>query len=249
MIPGYTLTIFLIFSFCIFFLAFFNRKYCRKKLITVNIFCLFSGLVQIWSLETLGNVPAWDFFDGTTLNIKFGKIYLEDVLFIPACTTLFYCFKYYINRIKDYLRDNYILHLFTIFGLIGVVQWLYSTGGTGARELIVVYSMLPLVIFLHLVDKWRLQLNYTAMYITLGFVCLVGFGWDLLNVTLLKHWFYNTDCNLLSQRGFFFNNLLHTSISIGYNIAGFIFFYSVDTIVGHFIHLKNKSIIHNNGKY
>ncbi len=242
---GYTWTIVLIFIICGFFLFHFRGKYNIKKLLAVNLACLFSGFIQIWSLECLGNVPAWSFYDKTCSGITlFQHIVIEDLFFIIGCTTLFYWFNFIVKKIPDVLRKKHLLHYLTIFGILGTIQWLYATGGTGARDLIVVYAMAPLVLFLHFVSRFKIKLNYTAMYVLLAFVAVVGVGWDVLNVTLLKHWFYNIDCNLLSKRGFFFNDLLHTSISIGYSIAGFITFFSTDTIVEYFTTRKSRNVIY-----
>jgi len=210
-------------------------KYNKVKLLFVVIACFIGGVNQLYGLECIPEFSAWFFNKGTVLGIYlFKHLAIEDLFFIVGCTVLFYFYHYLCKKIPDVLREKKVLHSLTIFTIVVIIQAMYQTAGIGAQQLIVVYTILPLILLLYFVGAKGIKLNFTGLYVLFVLVCATGLGWDFLNVTVLKHWVYDPRCELLSQRGFFFDGLLHTAISIQYNISGFIYFITADTIMEYF---------------
>ena len=230
-IPSYTLLILNLLLLNVFLLILYRKRIDWKKFLAVNSFCTPFGTLQLWGLQTLGNVPAWYFLPGTTLNIQvIGKVDIEDIVFIPVCTSLFYFFSFLMKRVPDIMKNNYILHGSFVGIIISLVAYTIMTSGIGTLWLILGFGILPFMMFLHIVSKFRIDLNYTHIYLTFLFVCVFGIGWEIVDKFILFMWKYDPNCNLLSKIGFFYKNLFHTAITIAYSIVGWVVFYSSETI-------------------
>ncbi len=155
----------------------------------------------------------------------FKKVVIEDIVFIPVCTNLFYGFTFLIRKIHDYAKQNILLHFITITSILSILAWLWQTAGTGCQTLIVSFIILPAIIFMFVANRYKIRINYTHLYLTFIFICFVSVGWEVLNQFYLHHWSYNPKCDLLSKRGFFCGFKFHTSIVFGYTIAGFTNYY------------------------
>lgn len=229
-IPGYTLTILLIEIINLFFIYKHKKNINFKKLIYTNIFCIIGGIIQIYILECVPKFEAWYFNRSSIINIfLFEKIAIEDIVFVHACTNLFYYLKYLFKKyLNDFIWKKKNINITLIFLLTIMMQILWAIGGESSKHLIAVY-IIPILIF-WCFYKENIKIHWVCFYLMLISVCLIGFGWDFLNVTIFKHWFYNKKCSYLSQEGFFFKDRLHISISITYNITGFLYFYIFDEL-------------------
>ena len=178
--------------------------------------------------EVFPNEPAWKFPLNKVLGIFICEDFaIEDLFFIYAFTNLFYWFAWAIRKVPDSLSrsKNKIFYngLMIAFNVI-ILGWLYQTGGEGAKVLITCYIMLPALVFGQILNHNNYKYNFTQLYILFAFVCFCSIGWEFVDKFWLKCWYYNPNCELLSKEGFFLKGKFHTSITIGYTIAGFVFF-------------------------
>lgn len=193
------------------------------------IFTFFFGIAQIHGLENLGNEPAWLFppksayFQDIGLRIK--NIVLEDILFIPNCASLFYFFLYATRDIPNIINSRYIV-VSSIAILLIIEAIIYQIAGKGTRVLMVAYTLTP-ICALSLCVSLGLEIptiNITHCFLSFLFVGSVNCGWELFNAWR-GHWIYNTNCDLLDEKGFFLNNKLHIGIFVQYFVSGWIVMY------------------------
>ncbi len=179
----------------------------------------------------MGNIPAWSFDPDSILGIfLFDHVVLEDVLFIPACTNLFYFFCFATRKIPDIFKDNIYFHCTFIVSIICALSWLYVTAGKGYEQLHIAFILTPAIAYTLIINYYNIKINFTHAYLMLIFLMAFSNTWEFTNAFKLGHWFYNIACNLLSKAGFMLKGKLHTSISFGYNLAGYIVFYGAMVI-------------------
>lgn len=225
----YTVTISLLGIIDIISLIMFKNLINWFHFLTVLAFNTIYGVVQIADLENNGNCAAWFFPRGSSYfqdkGIKFwGNVIIEDVLFVPVCTILFYIFMVVTYDIQDVLRNKYIISYGMAIMML-YVAYLYSFGGLAARNLINAYMAMPLLVLIILGFDFK-SINVTHAIINLIFVTAVSSVWEMFNVWR-RHWIYDKKCNLFLARGWFFKKRLHISIFCLYPIGGWIVMMSV----------------------
>ena len=218
----YTVTIMSLLIVCIVFISWYPMDWV--KYLNVLGFTLLFGLAQINELENTGNEPAWKFPKGSSFfqdkNIKFYKnIIIEDVLFIPVCGTLFYCFMSVTVNVPDYFNNVFFIS-YCLASIVIVEAIIYSYGGLAARNLINMYTIFPLLILL-ICNYDFSKANVTHMLLSLICVITINCVWELFNVWR-GHWVYNKNCELLGKKGWLYKDKLHISIFCQYPISGFV---------------------------
>ena len=201
---------------------------CRKKINWYKythsiLFSFILGVAEIHNLENDGNVESWFFPDGSALlGIAWGKVYWEDILFVPACVSIFYVFMWSIRNVKDTLPKWSYSYL--ICTAVIIEAMIYQVGGKGIENLMVGYTLVPLLVVVVYCIIKKPKLNITHMVITLFFVAIFSMSWELINMWR-QHWIYNTHCDLMGDRGWIFNGKLHVGIFLQYAYSGFVIVY------------------------
>lgn len=201
-----------------------NRKSINwKKYLSVQVFTFLFGMGQIHGLENLGNVPAWSFPKGSSLGIYVYKnILLEDVLFVPCCSSLFYYFMFKIRNVPDLIKNKSLICWPLALSIV-IEAMIYQAGGEGCSVLMVAYTLMPIVVLLVIGFNFR-RVNITHALLTLCFCLFINCGWDFINAYLM-HWVYDVNCNLFGKHGWFLSNKLHVSIFVQFPISGFTVMY------------------------
>ena len=188
------------------------------------------GVAQIHGLENLGNEPAWIFPEGSSYwGAAFGHVYWDDILFVPACYSVFYFFMFFIRRVPDVVPKWSYIHIIAIALILEAM--LYQVGGEGTRILMVAYTLTPLLLFIFYCLMVRPKLNVTHAILTLLFVVVFSSVWELFNAWR-QHWVYNTNCELFGEHGWFLDSKLHVGIFFQYAWSGFVVMYATLTIYG-----------------
>jgi len=188
------------------------------------------GIFEIHGLENTGNVPSWYFAEGATYWGKIYKhIYIDDILFVPACFSMFFIFMYLIRNIKDWLPKWSYTTLVALF-VIGE-GLIYDASGSGIRSLIIVYTFIPLTLFLIYCVVKRPEINVTHAFVTFLFMSIFSSLWEIINV-YGQYWIYDTNCDLMGDKGWFFNKKLHVGIFFQYAWSGFIVVYASYIVYG-----------------
>jgi uncharacterized MnhB-related membrane protein len=196
--------------------------------------CLFFtgvfGVFEIHGLENTGNVASWYFAEGASLwGTVYKNIYIDDILFVPACFSIFFVFMYLIRNIKDWLpKQSYTFLVATYLIVEGAI---YDVSGPGIRSLIIVYTFMPLTLFLIYCAVKRPDVNITHAFVTFLFVSIFSSIWEIFNV-YGQYWIYDTNCDLMGDKGWFFNKKLHVGIFFQYAWSGFIVVYSSYIVYG-----------------
>lgn len=220
----YTVTIMLLLTITTVILVLYKDKIDWYKYLNCLGFSWILGVLEIHNLENHGNVPSWYFPDGSALfGPAFGAVYWEDILFVPACFSLFYMFMYWIRNIKDFIpKWTYIY--FVVFAVI-IEAAIFQVAGKGIENLMIVYTLIPLLLFLFYCVIMKPRINVTHAIVTLFFVGTVSMGWELFNVWR-QHWIYDILCNLMGDKGWLLNGKLHAGIFFQYAYSGFVIVYS-----------------------
>lgn len=185
------------------------------------------GVAEIHNLENHGNVPSWEFPLGSaSLGFAWGYVAWEDILFVPACFTIFYVFMWWIRRFKWISEDCLPAWTYPYLICGGLVSqaMIYQVAGKGIENLMIVYCFLPAAIFTVYCLVKRPKINVTHMVITFVFVSSFSMAWELFNVWR-GHWVYNIDCDLMGEHGWFYGGKLHVGIFFQYAISGFVIVY------------------------
>ncbi len=226
----YTLTITSLLIFTSMCLIIYRNKINWKKYLHGLGFTGALGVAQIHGLENLGNIPAWYFPEGSSFwGAAFGHVYFDDIMFIPACYSVFYFFMYWIRRVPDVVPKKFYIHIVAIAVILEAM--LYQVGGHGTMILMVAYTLVPIIFFMAYCVIVKPNINVTHALLTLLFVIVFSSVWELFNAWR-QHWVYNVDCNLLGKDGWFFNYKLHVGIFLQYAWSGFVVMYATLTIYG-----------------
>ena len=226
----YTFTIaYLLISTAICLIVYRNKINWKKYLHGLG-FTGVLGVAQIHGLENLGNAPAWVFPEGSSYwGAAFGHVYWDDILFVPACYSVFYFFMFWIRRVPDVVPNKYYIHIIAIALILEAL--LYQVGGEGTRILMVAYTLTPLLFFIFYCMIKKPNLNVTHALLTLLFVISFSSIWELFNAWR-QHWVYNTECDLFGEHGWFFSAKLHVGIFFQYAWSGFVVMYATLIIYG-----------------
>lgn len=191
------------------------------------LFSFILGVAEIHNLENHGNVPSWFFPEGAALlGPAWGAVYWEDILFVPACFSIFYMFMWWIRRFR-WVRDDVLpksTYPYLICAGVIVEALIFQVAGKGIENLIIVYTFVPLAVFVVFCIVKRPKLNITHMLTTLLFISAFSMAWELINVHL-QHWTYDTRCDLMGARGWFAGGKLHVGIFFQYAYTGFVVVY------------------------
>lgn len=215
------------------FLVYYRKKIEWDRYLKGLGTCVLLGTIQIHGMENLPNVLCWYFPKGSAflndIGWKLGNIAFEDILFIPSCYSLFYCWLFYTDHKKwfacDPIGKNIYLRMGFIVAFIIIEAALGQAGGVGCRVLINYYTF-PVIAGLVLYCRYRkVKLNITHMFSAFVFVMLINCGWDFVNAEL-RHWVYVKQCELLSKMGWFYKDRLHIAIFFQYGISGFFIVYA-----------------------
>jgi len=226
----YSVTIAFLVMLNILCVIFFYDKIKWKKYLAGMAFTGAFGVVQIQGLENLGSTPAWYFPEGSSYwGPAFGHVYYDDILFVPACYSIFYFFMFLIRHVPDIVPRSSYLYIISVAVILEAI--LYQVGGEGTRILMVAYTLVPLLLFIFYCMIKEPSLNVTHALITLFFVVVFGSAWELFNAWR-QHWVYDVDCDLLGEHGWFFNYRLHAGIFFQYAWSGFVVMYCTLTIYG-----------------
>ncbi len=223
----YTFTISLLFVINITSILCMKESIDWIKYINTMVFTLIFGIAQIHGLENLGNVPAWffpkgsSFFQDRCLNF-YKNIIIEDLFFIPCCSSMFYLFMTLIHNIPDIFNNKYIIIYGLLFFTIAEAL-IYQAGGKGARFLMIAYTLIPIIILLIIRFNFT-NVNVTHAFLSLLFVFVINCGWELFN-SWRRHWVYDKRCDLFSPHGWVLNDKLHVSIFVQYAISGWVVMY------------------------
>lgn len=219
----YTITIFTLLILGAIGLVVFRKRIDWYKYLHSLLFSFVLGVAEIHNLENDGNVESWYFPEGSAfLGAAWGNVYWEDILFVPACFTIFYLFMWSIRNIKDFIPESTYPYL--ICTAVIVEAMIFQVSGKGIENLMIAYTLVPLFIFAAYIFVAKIKVNVTHAIVTLVFV--VGFSsiWELINVWL-QHWVYNTHCDLMGDRGWILNGKLHVGIFLQYPYTGFVIAY------------------------
>ncbi len=226
----YTVTIMSLLTFTVICVAIYRDRINWEKYLHGLLFTGVFGVAQIHGLENLGNTPAWYFPDGSSLwGAAFKHVYWDDILFVPACYSVFYFFMYWMRGVKDIVPKKYYIHIIAIAIILEAM--LYQVGGEGTRILMVAYTLIPLLLFIFYVMIKKIQINVTHALLTLLFVIVFSSVWEIFNAWR-QHWVYDTSCDLFGEFGWFYGSKLHVGIFFQYAWSGFIVMYSTVTIYG-----------------
>ncbi len=226
----YSITIALLVVCNILLVVSYADKIKWKKYISGMVFTGAFGVAQIHGLENLGSKPAWYFPEGSSYwGSAFGHVYWDDILFVPACYSIFYFFMFLIRRVPDFVPRN--SYLFIISVAIVLEALLYQVGGEGTRILMIAYTLTPLLFFMFYCMIAKPSLNVTHAILTLLFVVVFSSVWELFNAWR-QHWVYDVECNLYGEHGWFFNYKLHVGIFLQYAWSGFVVMYATLVIYG-----------------
>lgn len=229
----YTITILSLLTVGIIALVIFRKKINWYKYSHSILFSTILGVAEIHNLENDGNVPSWIFPDGSALfGVAWDNVYWEDILFVPACFSIFYVFMWSIRNIKDVL-PKFTYPYIICFAVI-IEALIYQVGGKGIENLMIAYTLIPLLVVAFYCIIVKPKLNITHMMTTLFFVAIFSMVWELLNV-YYQWWVYDTNCNLMGNRGWIFNGKLHVGIFLQYAYSGFVIVY------GSWIFFDNKN--------
>lgn len=227
----YTWTIFFLFGLSGAFHYIYWSEINLTKYVLVQSFAFICGLIQIVALENWQNVACWFFpFKSSFFQdkgIKFGNVIVEDILFIPACGSLFYAFMHLTSNITNFLSHPYIITTAILLFFILEI-WIYEKAGKGARHLVVMYTICPIItlILLHSIEYINLkEINFTHLVLSYIFVVLFSSVWEILN-SWRGHWIYDQECEALSEHGWILNKKLHIGIFVQYAQSGFVFIYT-----------------------
>ena len=207
-----------------------RKKINWKQYVACLSFTGVFGIFEIHGLENTGNVPSWYFGEGATFCGKIYKnIYVDDILFVFACFSLFFVFMYLIRNIKDVIPRKYYTVLIAMY-LIGE-GLIFDASNRGIHSLIVIYTFVPLALFVSYCIVKRPKLNITHAVVTFVFMSVFSSIWELVNV-YGQYWIYDHECDLMGDNGWFFDGKLHVGIFFQYAWSGFIVCYSSYIVYG-----------------
>jgi len=147
--------------------------------------CFILGNCQyIYVLSLDRTYPAWLYFPWTTMFDSNGWVLnIEDWLFTPLCTILFYfaCVEITSLTKTDYSNSKYIK--FSII-MVNIISLVFFAGCTSTMGAVYAYTnMLPgILMSVYVFNEWN-----TKAYIKLGiFMMVFACTWDFVAVYLLK---------------------------------------------------------------
>lgn len=219
----YTITIFMLLMLGAMGLLIFWERIDWYKYLHSIIFSSILGVAEIHNLENDGNVPSWYFPEGAALlGVAWGNVYWEDILFVPACFTIFYLFMWSIRNVDDFIPKSTYSY-FILFAVI-VEALIFQVSGKGIENLMIGYTLIPLLVFVLYIVVTKRKVNATHAILTLIFVVVFSSVWELVNVWI-QTWVYNTHCDLMGDRGWILNGKLHVGIFLQYPYTGFVIVY------------------------
>jgi hypothetical protein len=226
----YTVTIALLLFSTISILIFYRKKINWFKYWNSLGHSWILGVAEIHDLENNGNVESWYFPEGSALlGVAWGKVYWEDIFFVPACFSLFYLFMWWIRDIKDVIPKW--TYVYWCSAAVVIEALIFQVAGQGIRNLMIPYTLVPLMLFIFYCIVTKRQINVTHAIVTLLFVAVFSMVWELFNAWR-QHWIYNIHCDLMGDNGWFFYGKLHAGIFFQYAYSGFVIVYASCTIFG-----------------
>lgn len=223
----YSLTIFTLLTLGTIALITYRKKIDWYKYTHSILFSFILGVAEIHNLENHGNVASWYFPDGSALlGVAWGRVYWEDILFVPACFSIFYLFMWWVWRFR-WVRNDALpkwTYQYLICAGITVQALIFQVAGKGIENLIIAYTLVPLAVFVVFCIVKRPKLNITHLVTTLVFVSVFSMSWELVNVHL-QHWTYDTRCGLMGPHGWFLGGKLHVGIFFQYAYTGTVVVY------------------------
>jgi hypothetical protein len=223
----YTFTIFSLLTIGVITLILCRKKIDWFKYRNSMLFSFILGVAEIHNLENDGNVESWYFPEGSAwLGVAWGKVYWEDILFVPACFSIFYLFMWWVKRFRFVQNDSLSKKTYPwiICTAVIIEAMIFQVAGKGIENLMIAYTLIPLLVFVFYCVIKKPKLNITHMMTTLFFVAIFSMGWELFNVWR-QHWVYNTSCDLMGDRGWLLNGKLHVGIFFQYAYSGFVIVY------------------------
>lgn len=230
----YTVTIVSLLAITTILLIAYRRKIDWFKYWNSLGFAWILGVMEIADLENNGNVPSWIFPDGSALfGVAWGNVYWEDILFVPSCFSLFYLFMWWLWRF-DFIKKDILpkwTYIYWVFAAIILEAWIFQVAGKGIENLMIAYTLIPLILFVNYCQTTKTKINVTHAITTLFFIGVFSMLWELFNVWR-QHWVYLTDCDLMGENGWIMNGKLHLGIFFQYAYSGFVIVYTCVTIFG-----------------
>ncbi|MEE9374557.1 MAG: hypothetical protein V3V00_15990 [Saprospiraceae bacterium] len=209
----------------------YKDKIHWKKYRNVMAIAVTWGAVQINALENYTNYPAWYFPDGSSYwGALYGGFYWDDLFFIIVCSSLFYYFCYLTRHIKDTIPSKYYIWMISIFVILEAQ--LYHYCGNGAKELIIIYTLIPLIVFVFYCLIKEFKPNITQSMVVLCCIAAISVPWDGF-AAVFSWWKYDIRSNAFLPREFFFKDRIPLGISPQYTIAGWVVMFSTYVIYGN----------------
>lgn len=229
MIPYfYTWQIFFFFIVNVIVLTKYRSKITWKRYLSVMLINCTWGIIQINDMENYASIPAWGFYEGVSYwGTAFGHLYWDDIGFIFVCTSLFYYFLFKTKNIPDIIPKKWYIWLVCIFIL--VEAQLYHICGDGGKTLVLIYTLIPVLLFTFYCIIKNHKPNITQAVSFLGLVLVVSLPWEILN-DIFKWWFYNKESNVFSNREFIAGGNIPMSISPQFTISGWTVMFSIWTV-------------------
>lgn len=225
----YTWTIFILILLSVIGLVRGRHKINWRRYLFSLALAFVCGVSQIVFLQNVGNFPAWFYPDGSAIGRDWITWLLpntcfEDVLFVPACFTIFYYFMFRIRNVKDNKR-KWFLVVMCVF----VVGELYVgyLGGKIANDMILYCLVIPVIALLAIkmfTPEYIPKVNVTHMMLSLVFIIVFTAPWEYANA-IIQFWVYDIRCDLYGENGWFFGKKLHVGIFFQYPWTGFIYMY------------------------
>lgn len=209
-------------------LTIYRKKINWGRFLKVNAICMVWGIIQINALENYVNVPAWGFHDGVSYwGTAFGHVYWDDIGFVIVCTPLFYWFLFKTKNIADTIPSSY--YIWMVCGFIIIETQLYHVCGQGAKDLILLYTLIPILLFVFYCMIKRHKPNVTQLVKFFVLVNMVSIPWEILSA-LCGWWYYNPTSEAFNLREFYFRGQIPLGITPQYSISGTVVMYSIWTV-------------------
>lgn len=220
--PPYTLTILILFCVNSLLLMCFKDFIDWFKYRNSFIFAFIGGIFQIHALQNLANIKAWDFPSGSSLGVTLLNVDIEDIVFVPVCFSMFYLVMKLTSYIPDVLKNTPVKKILLVTFVL-VEAFIYDRSGEAGKNLVVAYTMLPLLVLLMARFDFS-KINTTQFIIVFTFIVSVNCGWDVLGVWL-RHWGYNIESGVFGEVFKIYNRNHPIDIFLQYPISGTMWMY------------------------